>query len=70
MSTLLVMSLAIVGMTALAELQVWTTRLWLFLMVVLIRYPRVSRPEPVPIFFACKGKVDWDLDFGSERSGQ
>ncbi len=50
-STLMVIPLVIYGMSALAKLQVWTTPLWLVLMVVPFVYLLVRHPESVGSFF-------------------
>lgn len=55
-STLIVIPLVIYGMKALSKLQVWTTPLWLLLMVVPVGYLVISHPESIGDFFAFKGK--------------
>jgi purine-cytosine permease-like protein len=54
-STLMVIPLVIYGMKALAKLQVWTTPLWLILMVLPFVYLVVSNPDSVGQFFAYGG---------------
>ncbi|MGU3432181.1 purine-cytosine permease family protein [Actinomycetes bacterium M1A6_2h] len=54
-STLMVIPLVIYGMKALAKLQVWTTPLWLILMVLPFVYLVVSNPDSVGAFFAYGG---------------
>ena len=55
-STLLVIPLVIYGMKALSKLQVWTTPLWLLLMVVPVGYLVISHPDSIGEFFAFTGK--------------
>jgi len=64
-STLLVIPLVIFGMKALSKLQVWTTPLWLFLMVVPMVYLLVSHPDSVSTFFAYGGQSKQGVNFGS-----
>ncbi|MEE9097378.1 purine-cytosine permease family protein [Pseudarthrobacter phenanthrenivorans] len=54
-STMIIIPLVIYGMTTLAKLQVWTTPLWLLLMVVPVGYLLVSHPESIDSFFAYTG---------------
>ncbi|GGG22081.1 hypothetical protein GCM10007304_39880 [Rhodococcoides trifolii] len=54
-STLMVIPLVIYGMKALAKLQVWTTPLWLILMVLPFVYLVVSNPDSVGQFMAFGG---------------
>ncbi|MDQ0146959.1 purine-cytosine permease family protein [Pseudarthrobacter niigatensis] len=54
-STVLIIPLVIYGMNTLAKLQVWTTPLWLLLMVVPVGYLLVSHPESIDSFFAYTG---------------
>src|SRR5690349_11367876 len=53
-STLMVIPLVIYGMKALAKLQVWTTPLWLVLMVIPMAYLVISHPDSISTFFAFK----------------
>ncbi len=55
-STLIVIPLVIYGMKALSKLQVWTTPLWLLLMVVPVGYLVISHPDSIGKFFAFTGK--------------
>jgi purine-cytosine permease-like protein len=55
-STLMVIPLVIYGMNTLAKLQVWTTPLWLLLMVVPLVYLVLANPESVTNFFAYQGQ--------------
>src|ERR1044071_950374 len=55
-STLIIFSLVIYGMKVLSTLQVWTTLLWLILMVAPFVYLVVSHPESVNDFFAYQGQ--------------
>ncbi|WP_374200344.1 cytosine permease [Arthrobacter sp. M4] len=54
-STVIIIPLVIYGMNTLAKLQVWTTPLWLLLMVVPLGYLLVSHPESIDSFFAYTG---------------
>ncbi|WP_120521503.1 purine-cytosine permease family protein [Arthrobacter celericrescens] len=54
-STLIIIPLVVYGMNTLAKLQVWTTPLWLLLMVVPVGYLVVSHPESIDSFFAYTG---------------
>lgn len=55
-STLIVVPLVIYGMKALSTMQVWTTPLWLLLMVVPVGYLVISHPASIGEFFAFTGK--------------
>jgi purine-cytosine permease-like protein len=55
-STLMVIPLVIYGMKALSTLQVWTTPLWLVLMVIPIVYLVVSDPSSVSTFLSYAGE--------------
>src|ERR1700731_1102352 len=55
-STLLIFPLVIYGMKVLSTLQVWTTPLWLVLMVAPFVYLVVSHPDSVSQFFAYTGE--------------
>ena len=54
-STIIIIPLVIYGMNTLAKLQVWTTPLWLLLMVVPVGYLLISHPESIDSFFAYTG---------------
>jgi purine-cytosine permease-like protein len=54
-STVIIIPLVIYGMNTLAKLQVWTTPLWLLLMVVPVGYLVISHPESIAGFFAYAG---------------
>ncbi|MEZ0051914.1 purine-cytosine permease-like protein [Mycobacterium sp. MAA66] len=65
-STLIIFPLVIYGMKVLATLQVWTTPLWLLLMVAPFGYLLISHPESVHQFFAYQGeKGVHGFDLGS-----
>jgi purine-cytosine permease-like protein len=65
-STLIIFPLVIYGMKVLSTLQVWTTPLWLILMVAPFVYLVVSHPESVGQFFAYTGKDNIQgFDLGS-----
>ncbi|KQQ81489.1 cytosine permease [Arthrobacter sp. Leaf137] len=55
-STVIIIPLVIYGMNTLAKLHVWTTPLWLLLMVVPVGYLLVSHPESIDSFFAYTGE--------------
>ncbi|TAP42968.1 hypothetical protein [Arthrobacter sp. S39] len=55
-STVIIIPLVIYGMNTLAKLQVWTTPLWLLLMVVPVGYLVISHPESIDSFFAYAGE--------------
>jgi purine-cytosine permease-like protein len=55
-STLIIFPLVIYGMKVLSTLQVWTTPLWLVLMVAPFVYLVVTHPESVGAFFAYQGE--------------
>lgn len=55
-STLIIFPLVIYGMKVLSQLQLWTTPLWLILMVAPFVYLVVSHPESIDQFFAYGGK--------------
>ncbi|MBL1075045.1 hypothetical protein JK358_11635 [Nocardia sp. 2] len=54
-STLIIFPLVIYGMNTLAKLQVWTTPLWLLLMVLPFGFLLVRHPDSVDAFFAYGG---------------
>lgn len=54
-STIVVIPLVIYGMNTLAKLQVWTTPLWLLLMVVPMGYLIITNPGSVDDFFNYQG---------------
>jgi purine-cytosine permease-like protein len=65
-STIIIFPLVIYGMKVLSTLQVWTTPLWLILMVAPFVYLVVSHPESVSSFFAYQGeKGVHGFDIGS-----
>ncbi|MFI6870042.1 purine-cytosine permease family protein [Nocardia sp. NPDC050406] len=55
-STLIIFPLVIYGMNTLAKLQVWTTPLWLLLMVLPFGFLLVRHPDSVGKFFAYGGE--------------
>jgi purine-cytosine permease-like protein len=55
-STLIIFPLVIYGMKVLSTLQVWTTPLWLVLMVLPFAYLLISHPDSIHGFFAYKGQ--------------
>jgi purine-cytosine permease-like protein len=56
LSTLIIFPLVIYGMSLLSKLQLWTTPLWLVLMVLPFVYLLVSHPDSVSSFFAYQGE--------------
>ncbi|MCI2239233.1 hypothetical protein MO973_32380 [Paenibacillus sp. TRM 82003] len=54
-STIIVIPLVVYGMKVLSTLQVWTTPLWLVLMVIPFAYLVIANPESVGDFFAYTG---------------
>jgi purine-cytosine permease-like protein len=56
-STIVIIPFVIYGMNALAKLQVWTTPLWLLLMVIPVAYLVVTHPDSVSAFLAYPGKT-------------
>jgi purine-cytosine permease-like protein len=56
LSTLIIFPLVVYGMTLLSKLQLWTTPLWLILMVLPFAYLLISHPESVATFFAYQGE--------------
>ena len=58
-SSLLVIPLVIYGMNTLAKLQVWTTPLWLVMMVLPFIYLVIKHPSAIGDFFAFSG-IDGD----------
>ncbi|GAA4859271.1 purine-cytosine permease family protein [Actinomycetospora straminea] len=55
-STIIIFPLVVYGMSLLSKLQLWTTPLWLVLMVLPFVYLLVSHPESVDAFFAYQGE--------------
>ena len=55
-STLIIFPLVVYGMTVLSKLQLWTTPLWLVLMVAPFAYLLISHPDSVASFFAYQGE--------------
>ena len=56
LSTIIIFPLVMYGMSLLSKLQLWTTPLWLLLMVAPFGYLVVSHPDSVSDFFAYKGE--------------
>jgi len=55
-STLIIFPLVVYGMSLLSKLQLWTTPLWLVLMVAPCAYLLISHPDSVATFFAYQGE--------------
>src|SRR3954454_18683034 len=64
-STLMIFPLVVYGMRVLSKLQLWTTPLWLLLMVLPFAYLVVSHPESVGDFFGYRGEDDQSANVGS-----
>jgi len=64
-STVMVIPLVIYGMKALSKLQVWTTPLWLVLMVLPFAYLVISHPASVGDFFSFRGQGDGSVSLSS-----
>jgi purine-cytosine permease-like protein len=58
LSTLIIFPLVIYGMKVLSTLQVWTTPLWLVLMVLPFVYLLISHPDSISGFFSYQGEDD------------
>ncbi|WP_433282008.1 purine-cytosine permease family protein [Pseudonocardia xinjiangensis] len=54
-STLIIFPLVVYGMSLLSKLQLWTTPIWLVLMVLPFAYLLITHPESVNSFFAYQG---------------
>ena len=55
-STIIIFPLVVYGMKVLSKLQLWTTPLWLVLMVAPFAYLLIGHPESVVTFFAYQGE--------------
>jgi purine-cytosine permease-like protein len=55
-STVIIFPLVVYGMSLLSKLQLWTTPVWLVLMVLPFVYLLISHPESVSTFFAYQGE--------------
>lgn len=64
-STLIIFPLVIYGMKVLSTLQVWTTPLWLVLMVIPFIYLVASHPDSVNQFLTYRGEDDTSPNLGS-----
>lgn len=65
LSTVVIFPLVIYGMKALSTLQVWTTPLWLVLMVIPFGYLLVAHPESIDAFLAYRGEDGQAPNVGS-----
>jgi purine-cytosine permease-like protein len=65
LSTVVIFPLVVYGMTVLSRLQVWTTPLWLVLMVIPFGYLLVAHPESIDAFLAYRGEDDRSPNVGS-----
>jgi purine-cytosine permease-like protein len=64
-STVIIFPLVIYGMKVLSKLQLWTTPLWLILMVIPFAYLLISHPESINSFFTYRGQDDVAPNVGS-----
>ena len=62
---MIIFPLVIYGMKALSTLQVWTTPLWLVLMVIPFGYLLVAHPESIDAFLAYRGEDGQAPNIGS-----
>lgn len=65
LSTVVIFPLVIYGMKALSTLQVWTTPLWLVLMVIPFGYLLIAHPESIDAFLAYRGEDGQAPNVGS-----
>ena len=65
LSTVVIFPLVIYGMKALSTLQVWTTPLWLVLMVIPFGYLLIAHPESIDAFLAYRGEDGQAPNIGS-----
>ena len=65
LSTVVIFPLVVYGMTVLSRLQVWTTPLWLVLMVIPFGYLLIAHPESIDAFLAYRGEDDRSPNVGS-----
>ena len=64
-STLIIFPLVVYGMKVLSKLQLWTTPLWLLLMVIPFAYLVISHPESINTFFTYSGADQLAPSLGS-----
>lgn len=70
LSTLVIMPLIIYGMNTLTKVQLWTTPLWLFLMIAPVAYLAISDPSTVSDFVSYAGESGKEgLNFASVMLG-
>src|SRR5918995_5840667 len=65
LSTVVIFPLVVYGMKVLSTLQVWTTPLWLVLMVIPFGYLLVAHPESIDAFLAYRGEGGQSPNVGS-----
>jgi purine-cytosine permease-like protein len=65
LSTVVIFPLVVYGMTVLSTLQVWTTPLWLVLVVIPFGYLLVAHPESIDAFLAYRGEDGRSPNVGS-----
>lgn len=68
-SSLIIIPLVIYGMNTLTTLQVWTTPIWLFLMIAPVAYLAISHPASVQTFLAYKGTSGKGVNFAEIMLG-
>ena len=69
LSSVLIIPLVIYGMNTLAKLQVWTTPLWLIMMVFPFLYLVIKHPDAIGDFFAFSGGTDGQAGHGVSFAG-
>lgn len=70
LSTLLIIPLIVYGMNTLTKVQLWTTPLWLFLMIAPVAYLAMSDPSTVSDFLSYAGQSGKEgLNFASVMLG-
>lgn len=69
-STLMIIPLIVYGMNTLTKVQLWTTPIWLFLMIAPVAYLAISDPSTVSQFFSYAGESGKEhLNFASVMLG-
>lgn len=69
LSSLIIIPLVVYGMNTLTTLQVWTTPIWLFLMIGPVAYLAISHPASVQSFLAYKGTSGKGVNFAEIMLG-
>lgn len=68
-STVIIIPLVVYGMNTLTTLQVWTTPIWLFLMIGPVAYLMISDPSSVQKFLAYSGSSGKGVNFAEVMLG-